>query len=328
MHSPLAFNPIAATASPEETEHLFTAELADSRILRAEDSDNFGVEMDGVTIRGCDVSFLRHHANYEIDCGVIDDRESVIFGFGCGKASSTSFNGQQLNLAANAVIFTSRATVNHKRVAGSCEVLVKCPASDLKTRLQASLDRTISRELLFKNHVGMDHGIGAHAKSTLWYILNSLNANPTLLENPLIVANFEDLMLNVVLSMPSNYSDELLASGDRKKAPALVSRAEEYMEASASLPITMTDVLLHTGGSRKALLTNFRKYRGYSPGEFLINARLKLAHQRLNNPTNEDSVTSIACDSGFSHLGRFSEIYRKRYGVRPSDTLKQAFRDQ
>ena len=324
MISPLSFSPIAATTSSEETEHLFETEIANSRILKSEDSDIFGVAMDGVTIGNSALSFLSHHSSYEVDCGVIDGQGSVIFGFGWGKTCSTSFDGKQLALNKNAVIFTSRSTIRHKRAADSCEVLVKCPVWDLETRLQTLLDRSISTELLFERGVTLDHGVGAHARSTLLYILNGLNADPTLLNNPLIAGNFEDLMVNIILSMPSNYSDELLASGGRVRAPAIVSRAEEFMEASTGLPITMADVLSHTGGSRKALFANFRKFRGYSPGEFLVNARLRLAHERLDNPRPSDSVTSIAHDSGFSHLGRFSEIYRKRYGVRPSETLKQA----
>jgi len=326
MDSPLSFSPIVATTSPEEAEHLFTRQIANLRILKVENGDFFDVEMDGVKIGNSALSFIRYHSNFEADSGVLDAQDSVLFGFGCGQASSTSFNGQQLALNRNAIIFTNQTTVKHKRTAGSGEVLVKCRVKDIETRLQASLDRSISKELLFEQSVTMDHGIGAHAKSTLWYILNSLNSDPSLLNNPLISANFEDLLVSVILSMPSNYSEELSASDGKVRAPAIVSKAEEFMEASAGLPITITDVLLHTGGSRKALLANFRKFRGYSPNEFLVNARLKLAHQRLSNPAPTDSVTSIAYDSGFSHLGRFSEIYRKRYGVRPSKTLKRAFR--
>ena len=96
------------------------------------------------------------------------------------------------------------------------------------------------------------------------------------------------------------------------------------MAAYAASPISIADVLAHTACSRKSLFDNFRKHRGYTPGEFLAGERLALAHGRLSDPVESDSVTSIAYASGFSHMGRFSEVYRKRYGVLPSETLKRA----
>ena len=35
-------------------------------------------------------------------------------------------------------------------------------------------------------------------------------------------------------------------------------------------------------------------------------------------------MTDVALRWGFSHFGRFSEIYRARYGLSPRDTLRAA----
>jgi AraC-like DNA-binding protein len=323
MNSPLAFRPIATTSSAEETEALFRGELVNSRILNAKKAATFGVEMNGISIGGSALSYIRHLSDYEIDCGDIQGQGTVILGIGCGQPSTTSLNGRRIIVTENAVVITDRSKVKHTRAVESGEVVLKSSGRDVEKKLQVLLDRSLSRELLFESSVPLDRGIGAHARSTLFYIMHSLDADPTLLDNPLISANFEDLMLGVILSLPSNYSDELLSPGKKVIAPAAVARAEEYMESSAGLPITITDVLLHTGCSRKALFANFRKFRGYSPSEFLLNARLRLAHESLSTASDLDTVTSIAYASGFSHMGRFSRIYRERYGVRPSETLKQ-----
>ena len=37
----------------------------------------------------------------------------------------------------------------------------------------------------------------------------------------------------------------------------------------------------------------------------------------------ENSVSAIAARWGFDHFGRFAVEYRRRFGERPSDTLKQ-----
>ena len=36
------------------------------------------------------------------------------------------------------------------------------------------------------------------------------------------------------------------------------------------------------------------------------------------------SVTELAFGAGFTHLGRFSEIYRKAYGESPNETLARS----
>jgi AraC-like DNA-binding protein len=328
MNRPLTFSRVATTTSVDETEHLFKSQLVDSRIHRVESSCDFGVEMNQVSIGSSVLSFINHKSAYEIDCGEVDDSSQVLFGIGCGVPSFTLFNGRSIDLLENAAIITRHKSLKHVRTAGSSEIVLKCQLGDLKLKLQAILDRPVTREFLAESSVSLLQGVGAQAKSTLHFVLNSIDADLTVLENPLIAANFEDLLLGLVLSMPNSYSD-LLLRGETKAVPtATVSLAEEYMHAHAQLPITITDVLIHVGCSKKALYSNFRKPREYAPHEFLVRTRLGLAHEKLLNPNTLDTVTSIAYDSGFSHMGRFSEIYRKRYGVRPSGTLKRAFTER
>lgn len=324
MNCPLSFSPIAATTSAETTEQLFQSELVTSRILNVKRSDSFGVDMNGVSLGSSALSFLRHHADYEIDCGEIDTQGSVIFGIGCGEPSSSSVNGQDVVVTEEAVVISNQSNLRHRRATGSCELVLKCTTGDIESRLQAFLDRPISKEVAFITSVALDRGIGASARSALFNVISSLDSDPTLLDHPLIARSFEDLLLGIALSLPSNYSDELLNPGKAPSVPETIARAEEYIEAYADQPITIADILLQAGCSRKVLFASFRKYRGYTPGEFLADTRLRLAHERLSAPSKSDTVTSIAYESGFSHLGRFAQHYQKRYGTRPSETLKRA----
>jgi len=324
MNSPLSFSPLAATSSAEETEALFQEQLVDSRIIKAATAKPVGVEMNGVLIGSTSLSFIKHLSNYEIDCGDIDSGGQLILAYGCGRPSITSFNGQSFNSLDHASVVTKNSNVKHKRFRGSCEVVLKSSAEVLQKRLQTFLHRSLSNDLVFERNFALDEGIGVHVRSTLSYVMNNLNQNPSLLDNPLIAANYEELLLGTILSLPSNYSEELLDPGRTSSVPATVSSAEGYMASNADSPISIADVLAHTGCSRKSLFENFRKHRGYTPGEFLASERLELAHGRLSDPVESDSVTSIAYKSGFSHMGRFSEVYRRRYGVLPSETLKRA----
>ena len=222
------------------------------------------------------------------------------------------------------LIVTRHSDVTHRRRGGSYEFVIKCSKEGVMSRLQSSLDRHVSRNLVFEETIKMNSEVGEHARRTLDYVISSLDSNRKILDSPLTAASLEDMLIGVVLSLPHNHSEELSRPGMPTAAPAVVASAEAYMEGHADLPITMQDVLEHVACSRNTLFKNFRKFRGYTPWEFLTTRRLELAHNRLLEPLPHDTVTSIAMELGFTHMGRFSQIYRKRYGKRPSETLNTA----
>jgi transcriptional regulator GlxA family with amidase domain len=57
--------------------------------------------------------------------------------------------------------------------------------------------------------------------------------------------------------------------------------------------------------------------------EFLRSRRLELARTRLLS-SPESTVTEIALDCGFGHLGRFSIQYRAHFGEGPLQTRSRA----
>jgi transcriptional regulator GlxA family with amidase domain len=87
--------------------------------------------------------------------------------------------------------------------------------------------------------------------------------------------------------------------------------------------ISIIDLLRICGCSRRVLFSAFRSARGYTPMEFLTEQRLQHVREKLLNPHPEASISSIALDCGFIHFGGFSQIYRRRYDERPSDTFKK-----
>lgn len=100
-----------------------------------------------------------------------------------------------------------------------------------------------------------------------------------------------------------------------------VGRVEAYLDANAHRPITMTELHDVAGMSLRSVQAGFKAKRGCSPMEFLRERRLLLAKERLEAANSTTQVTEVAYSCGFSHLGRFSQAYAKRFGEKPSDTL-------
>jgi transcriptional regulator GlxA family with amidase domain len=101
-----------------------------------------------------------------------------------------------------------------------------------------------------------------------------------------------------------------------------VRRAEELMRARFSEAISMKEIADSLNIGLRSLQMAFRQHRALAPREILNRIRLEEVRRRLLEAEPGENVTQIAFDCGFTHLGRFSAIYRRTFGERPSDTLR------
>jgi transcriptional regulator GlxA family with amidase domain len=111
---------------------------------------------------------------------------------------------------------------------------------------------------------------------------------------------------------------------DKPIVPRDVKRAIGFMEAKLSWPISVADIAEASGGAGRTLFKHFQDFYGISPMRYLRNVRFEKAREALQRAQPQESVTEIAMAWGFSHFGRFSVEYRKRFGERPSETLRHA----
>lgn len=132
--------------------------------------------------------------------------------------------------------------------------------------------------------------------------------------------------------------EELLAELVRQTMPALaegrvlpaalqrVRMAEEIMRARSDAPLSMAEVAREVGVGLRSLELAFVAVRAMGPRDVLLRMRLERARARLMTALPSDSVTTIALDCGFTHLGRFPAAYRMAFGELPAETLARARR--
>ncbi|WP_426792897.1 helix-turn-helix transcriptional regulator [Achromobacter xylosoxidans] len=85
--------------------------------------------------------------------------------------------------------------------------------------------------------------------------------------------------------------------------------------------MTLTDIARGAGASPSALTRLFQQHRETTPMQALRVLRLDAAREKLQQGACE-SVTEVAVSVGISHLGRFSEYYRDRFGELPRETFQ------
>src|SRR5207302_10722359 len=100
-------------------------------------------------------------------------------------------------------------------------------------------------------------------------------------------------------------------------------RALDYPEAHVDAPLTAADLVAASQVSGRTLSQHCRDFKGMSPTRYLRNARFAKVRDALLRAEAEESVTAIASACGFTHLSRFAVEYRRRFGERPSDTLRR-----
>ncbi len=123
-------------------------------------------------------------------------------------------------------------------------------------------------------------------------------------------------------------ADQMLATRASSSAPApgiqRIRIVEEWVDAHLTDPITLGRLCAVAGVGDRYLESAFRVHRGQTPLQFVMGRRLASVRRSLLESVPGDSVTQLAHDAGFVHLGRFAARYRSAYCESPSATLRRS----
>lgn len=108
---------------------------------------------------------------------------------------------------------------------------------------------------------------------------------------------------------------------DSSKSSALqrLDAMERYIHRHLRAPVGVTDLARAAGVSIRTLNILCQEYRRETPMRVLRDIRLDAVRSTLLL-NHRVSVTQVALDYGFGHLGRFSAYYKERFGELPSMT--------
>lgn len=96
----------------------------------------------------------------------------------------------------------------------------------------------------------------------------------------------------------------------------------DHIHEHAHLPLTTDQLARLANVSPRALQDGFRRTVGSTPLEYLRSVRLDRVRAELTALSPQDTtVADVARRWGFAHMGRFSALYRGRFGEYARDTL-------
>ena len=253
--------------------------------------------------------------------------EGVIFAFGHSGRSAVRLDNTVIAGAKRmAALVSPGQKILGERPQNSTAIMLHVSQAALTERFRELSGREPKRPFAFERAVDLSGGSGAVALSAVQFAIQELERDPLSIDRRLFLVGVEDMILTALLGLPNRYSSELEQGRYRTLALRVVHLAEEYIEAHAADAISVSDLVRLCGCSQSALFKAFHKTRGYSPMQFLGEVRLRRARQLLSSDAGH-TVSSVAFDAGFNHLGRFAKAYRKRFGELPSTTLRQRTSD-
>jgi AraC-like DNA-binding protein len=150
-------------------------------------------------------------------------------------------------------------------------------------------------------------------------IISDTQTSEYIASAPHVANDYERLLLSLLLAGQDHYDAAARTAGI---APSSVRRAEEFIHANCTLPLTLAEIATAAGVPARTLLESFRRFRNTSPVRYLRDVRLDYA-QKLLQDCAVTTAAQAAMDAGLMHLGRFSKEYAERFGERPSDTLRR-----
>lgn len=134
-----------------------------------------------------------------------------------------------------------------------------------------------------------------------------------------------DLMRKAYLMMffaalVSDYKKQLPGTVHFYPGSVYVKYAEDYIKGHFSEKLKINDLASYIGVSRSYLTSSFRKVRGCSPQEFLVNLRLEKAGSMLRK--TDIPINAVAGAVGYADQLAFSKMFKKYYKMSPKEYRK------
>lgn len=280
-------------------------------------------EMDHLALGSASINRLRYGANVTIEPETLDDFLLVQIPL-TGTAKIRCGNDSLISTPNRASVLTPSLSV-HMQWQGICDqLIVKLERQLLESVCSANLGHALPRPIEFKLGMDLTKDGGLAWRQLITFLTTSHFITGANLHR-VFTRQIEQLLASTLLTLqPNNYSEILTNPAPTPDLP-YIRRAEDYIQANCHRPITMEDLSRHAHISTRSLYKGFQEHRGTTPMGYLRRVRLHKVRETLlqaRQTGQSVSVTQVALEWGFSHLGHFTQAYRKQFNELPSQTLR------
>lgn len=205
---------------------------------------------------------------------------------------------------------------------GRSHIGVAFEKSAMIQQLSELLDAPVVGGIDFADTIDLATAEGARIAALSHLVWNCLNVDEAGQPSAAFVERLlQAMMIALLESVPHNYSARL-TKPISPAIPKRLKRAIEYMHANISSSIGVADIAREADTSVRALQAAFQQFKGTTPLNYMRTIRLEGARKALMDAATTLSVSEVARNWGFSHMGRFAALYHQSFGEMPSNTAK------
>ncbi|WEY37588.1 AraC family transcriptional regulator [Paraburkholderia sp. SUR17] len=293
------------------------------RMSIAEPARSLDAAFRSLKVGNLQMFYLQYGARVDVDPGTLDDFTLIqmpIHGF----ARYVSGAEEVMGGPGTAAVLSPREATRLHFPADLRQIIVRLDQKALERACVEHLDALPGKAIRFHPTLDLGTPAGVAWRSALEHIVVGNVAFPALLQCPSYAARCERMLIDTLLfAHPHNLSDHFRGGQNRRTiTPAYVRRAEDYMRAHIADVTSVDEISRAVGVSSRALFYAFRQTHDQTPMAYLRELRLKAVHAELKSGDPAAiRLTDVAMRWGFAHYGHFASHYRRRFGVRPQDTL-------
>ncbi|MCK0509052.1 AraC family transcriptional regulator [Aromatoleum anaerobium] len=321
----LANSLLFRTSDLEEARDRVSRVFCSHRLRVVGERGPIGAEMYFRQIRGIGVGRILYGASVVIEPGQLDS--FALIQMPISGAEVVEHGGETVNSTPDvASVVSPTLPVRMRHGADTEKLVVKIDRDALERHCRQHLGGNLRQPVEFRPEMSL-----VAPRSLSWVrLMNWLcdevgqerSGEDTILDSPLFSAQIEQMVIaTLLLSQPHNYSERLEDNGP-SIAPHFIRKVERFIDENAQEPLTIGELAEHAGVSTRSLFAGFRKYRSTTPMHYLKDVRLQRVREVLLQASPDSTtVTNVAMQWGFSHLGHFTSDYKRAFGESPSATL-------
>ena len=127
----------------------------------------------------------------------------------------------------------------------------------------------------------------------------------------------KNLQYNMLIDFTKRVAQQKLPAGISKEVHSCM----QFISMHINEPISVMDVVSHSGKSRAYLFKKFQQELGMSIGAYITQCRLREAKSLLRYTDKSlGEISSYLCFSSQSH---FQNVFKKHFGVTPKEYRRQ-----
>lgn len=316
------------TENVREASELLGRALSPNR-LTVEDHEHFAASLHGVRLRAVSMLHIDLGNDATLDVPAMGPYFAVHMPTN-GRAVCTHGGATFEANPIHAVVTSPGMALNMQFAYDSPQLVIRIEQEELVRHLTRLLGGSLDKPIVFAPEMDLTTDAAMRWNGAIQLLHTEVFYAGSLVQRGQGIGSMEELLMSTLLLLqPSNHHAHLVLgpAGDGV-VPAgrrVVRETVDYIEGHLAEHLTMGDIADCVHMSVRAIQQGFHDELGTTPMHYLRDRRLERAREELTDAMASDgiTVTDVAQRWGFTHLGSFAALYRKRWGESPSQTLRR-----